>query len=848
MALYFNSAEMKNSHIPSSAVVAHVLVALKRNDESILKFNTIKSVFAGLEASNLVFKETSSVAETHRSLCSGIYDLVLIDEELIFDAPQLLLVVREIGLPLLFIKKNKDSLVKIDEIAGYQESYWTDRRTMIRGARRSIRNALQHALSYGVERDRLISRVLSLFIDAEQLDLTQVLPRALEEIGKFCAVDRVYVWNFHLDGSIMSKSYHWAKQGIKFHFDIGEEIPINVYSWVVSKIKKGELVNFSSYSELPQEASSDRNIFKLANTMSFLGVPLISKGVVSGFIGFSSVSKEREWGERTLDLATTFSRIIVSAMEIHRAQQALVSFEDYFANIADNLNEGLIIADSSGLVENINPSACEVLGITRQEAINLDIKSLLGELAWKSVIHSANSKRESSTLSIEEPIEFYNRKNESKWLKFNAASMAGDHSLGINFYNKFIILIEDVSAKRKIEDQLRHSQSMEALGRVVGGVAHDFNNLLTAVLGYTGLLLSKIPENSPYQFELTQVKKASEQAAGLVSQLLTFSRKQVLTPKVIDVNEVVSDSAKMLRRLIGEDINLELSLSADLPCSKLDRLQLQQVILNLAINSRDAMSDGGFLRISTRILESVEEFSLPTGDYIELSVEDSGTGIPEEVLPHIFEPFFTTKELGKGTGLGLSTVYGAVKQNGGDIIVKTALNVGTKFCIAFPITQQQATHKETALKPEKFRNGTETVLLVEDDQPVRTLIKQVLNSQGYKVLEAVNGKEAIRIIKSYPYKIQLLVTDMVMPEVSGNQVIEHFMQKRPESKVLVVSGYIREKSLSKILAEPSCIFLPKPFTAENLLSTIDCLLCNDCETLQLEENVEKIQSLGELKN
>ena len=817
---------MKNPHSPPAAVVANVLLALGGKNIACLnvsKVEVAKSIFNNVESSNPVFKETSSTSEIYRALRSGIYDLVVIDEEVVARAPQVLLMIREAGIPLLFIKDDKSSLLQIDDLPGYQESYWADRRSLIRGARRSVRNALQHAITYGVERDRLISRVLNLFLEGDQLDLSQVLPNALAEIGKFCGIDRVYVWNFHLDGSLMSKSYHWGKQGIKFHFDLGEEIPINVYSWVVSKIKNGEIVSFSSASELPSEAISDRNVFKLANTLSFLGVPLISKGVVKGFIGFSSVGREREWGERTIDLTSSLSRIFVSALEINRAQQALVRFEDYVSKIAENLNEGLLIADSSGVVEHLNPSASTMLGLDSKQAIGVDIKLLLGEPAWLAVLNSANAKKDSTLLS-DETLELCNQEGEVRWLKFNAASMAGDQGFGINLYNKFIILIVDVSAQRRVEDQLRHSQSMDALGRVVGGVAHDFNNLLTAVLGYSGLLLNKLPEDSPYRFELTQVKKASEQAAGLVNQLLTFSRKQVLSPKVIDVNEVISETTRMLRRLIGEDINLELNLAEDLPNSRLDRVQLQQIVMNLAINARDAMPEGGNLVIRTRIIENSEEFSLPQSPYIELSVVDTGTGIPDNVLPHIFEPFYTTKDLGKGTGLGLSTVYGAVKQSGGDIIVNTNIGEGTSFRIAFPISKGISEVRESTLIPEKFRNGSETVLLVEDDQPVRSLIKQVLNSQGYKVLEAVNGNEALRICRSYPNKIQLLIADMVMPEISGSQVVEEFIQTRPHSKILVISGYIREKSLTKILSQPSCLFLPKPFTSETLLGSIDCLM------------------------
>jgi len=677
-----------------------------------------------------------------------------------------------------------------------------------------VRNAFKHALSFQVSRDRLVSKILEMFINDSNLELEKLVPKALEEVGRFCSIDKLYIWNFHFDNCLMSKSYQWSKPGVKFRFEVGEQIPMNIYSWVLDKIKNKETVSFSNYSEIPEHAVSDKSSFKMSNTLSFLAVPLVSNNKVFGYIGFSSVNKERKWGQRTISLQKTLAKVFVSALEIYNSKQALIRFEDYFSNVTENLKEGLVIADSDGVIERMNLSAKKMLAIDNTDCESKGIKEIIGNDAWEEILSSLKSKEEKTT-HIQEAFEFCDAKNNCKWLKFNAASPSKE--LSFELKNKIVILITDITSQRKIQDQLRHSQSMEALGRVVGGVSHDFNNLLTAVLGYSGLLLDQMPEQSPYRAEIKQIKKAAEQGSSLVNQLLTFSRKKVLSVKIIQINKIVLDSIKMLERLIPKNIVFELNLEGELPRVKLDQVLLQQIIMNLAINARDAMPKGGKIKVSTKL----------DSDNVLLMIEDNGMGIPEDILPNIFEPFFTTKEEGKGTGLGLSTVYGAVKQSGGEIKVDSRIGKGSAFTISFPKAKRSlnpiVSSSASSLVLEKFRDASETVLLVEDDSSIRQLVKQVLLTKGYKVLEALNGSEALRICKSYPYKIDLLITDLVMPVVSGVELINEFINSRSACKILIISGHIKQSSLSKILSNSNCDYLGKPFSSKRLLTSLESL-------------------------
>ena len=368
------------------------------------------------------------------------------------------------------------------------------------------------------------------------------------------------------------------------------------------------------------------------------------------------------------------------------------------------------------------------------------------------------------------------------------------------------------------ENQLVQSQKLEAVGRLAGGISHDFNNLLTVILGYTDISKRNLKEGDPLLRNLEEISKASERAASLTRQLLAFSRKQVMQPKVFDMNTVVSDLRKMLRRMIGEDVELRVSLETELGNIKADPVQLEQVIMNLVVNARDAMPKGGKLSIETSNIYLDEAYarehvSVVPGEYVMLAISDTGCGMDEETRQRIFEPFFTTKEPGKGTGLGLSMVYGIVRQSGGNIWVYSEEGTGTTFKIYFPrVTAEAQEYKRTNGSVEAPQ-GCETILLVEDAALVRTLARQVLETAGYCVLEAASAEAALKVCESINgTRIDLVLTDVVMPGMSGNDMSKILLAKQPDMPVLYMSGYTDDAIVQHGVLEPGINFLQKPFT------------------------------------
>lgn len=373
------------------------------------------------------------------------------------------------------------------------------------------------------------------------------------------------------------------------------------------------------------------------------------------------------------------------------------------------------------------------------------------------------------------------------------------------------------ASRRDLEQQLRQSQKMEAIGRLAGGVAHDFNNLLTAINGYSSLALQRSNPDDRVKGYLEEIKKAGERAANLTRQLLAFGRKQMLKPVVLNLNDIVSDMNKMLRRLIGEDIRFTAKFDPDLKPIKADPGQIEQVLVNLVVNSRDAMPQGGILTIETTNFESHAEFAvkhlgLAPGQYVVLTVSDSGCGMDEKTKARIFEPFFTTKEKGRGTGLGLSTVYGIVKQSGGSVWVYSELGKGTVFKVYFPQLEEGPEFAKPALVETAVPRGSETILVVEDEDVVRGLARKILEQAGYYVLDARGGEEALRLCRELPGPIHLLLTDVVMPETSGKEIAECMQKLRPLTRVLYMSGYTDDAIVHHGVLDSNVEFIQKPFT------------------------------------
>jgi two-component system, cell cycle sensor histidine kinase and response regulator CckA len=392
-----------------------------------------------------------------------------------------------------------------------------------------------------------------------------------------------------------------------------------------------------------------------------------------------------------------------------------------------------------------------------------------------------------------------------------------------------LAILQDTTALKRLEAQFVQGQKMQAIGQLAGGIAHDFNNLLTAISGHCDLLLLRHRPDDPEHPDLIQIRQNANRAAALVSQLLAFSRKQTLKPERIELQDTLSDLTHLLNRLVGEKVGLDLIHARETAAIRADRRQLEQVIMNLVVNARDAMPAGGVVQIETRIVSLDQELHrdravVPRGRHVVISVRDSGTGIPPEWMDKIFEPFFTTKRLGEGTGLGLSTVYGIVKQSGGFIFVRSVLDEGTEFELWFPLCAEAVTERSVVPPRRAARRSDGVVLLVEDEAPVRTFAARALRLRGHSVLEAASAEEALALLQDAALHVDVFVTDVVMPGLDGPGWVRQALERRPSVRTVFISGYA-EDALTDVQARiPNSVFLPKPFSLAELTDTVQAQL------------------------
>jgi len=518
-----------------------------------------------------------------------------------------------------------------------------------------------------------------------------------------------------------------------------------------------------------------------------------------------------------LERAVRFALALrVGERQRRQAEAALRASEERFRALVENSSDALLLLDAEGRVSYVSPSSSRHLGWGSDEMLGGSIFDFLHPDDRDTMSVRLTDVLRSPAKPLHQDIRLQHADGSWREIESVAVNRLSDPSVAA-----IVVNARDITDRRKLEDQLRQAQKMEAVGQLAGGIAHDFNNLLTAILGYCNLMRDDMPAENPLRADLDEIHTAGERAASLTRQLLAFSRRQMLQPQIIDINVIVQQLEKLLRRLISEDVELITALAQNLMTVRVDPASIEQVLVNLAVNARDAMPSGGRLTIETANVDLDESFvqahvPMKAARYVMLAVGDTGQGMDADTRARVFEPFFTTKEQGKGSGLGLATVYGMVKQSGGYIWVYSEPTHGTVFKVYFPPAQTRTAvsdEQNAGRRSSDAMHGWETVLLVEDEDAVRALAREVLRRHGYIVLEARHGVDALRVAERHPDDIHLMVTDLVMPHLGGRDLVERLTEVRPKMKVLFMSGYTDHAVMHRDLT-PGTAFLQKPFTPE----------------------------------
>ncbi|HEY6763658.1 MAG TPA: PAS domain S-box protein [Candidatus Sulfotelmatobacter sp.] len=551
-------------------------------------------------------------------------------------------------------------------------------------------------------------------------------------------------------------------------------------------------------------------------SLDWMGVPLKVGERRVGVLIVQTYSPNIRYCERDKEVLTFVSQQLASAIEHKKNEEALRRSEARYRSLVQSSAYGIYRSSLEGKFLDVNPALITILGYeSAGEVLRLDPQR---DVFVNAVEHERlidEFRRSGRMDGIEVKWKRKNGNPITVRISGRAVSSADEPAAVLE------AIAEDITERRALEDQFRQAQKMEAVGRLAGGVAHDFNNLLMVINGYIEVILGELAVEDPLHSKVRAIQQASDRATTLSRQLLAFSRKQLLELKVVDINAIVEDMQRLLRPLIGENIELVTRLAPEAGRTRADAGQMEQVLMNLVVNSKDAMRAGGRISIQTAnitfddALRGDKTFIRP-GKYVALSVSDNGVGMNKETQARIFEPFFTTKEKGKGTGLGLSTVYGIVKQSGGYVIVQSEPGCGTTFNIYLPQVEEAAEARGATPASRTPAGGSETVLLVEDEESVRELVRETLLAKGYRVLEAENGQAGLEVAARHAGEIDLVITDVVMPQLGGRELAQQLLKLRPQLKVLYLSGYTEDAIVSEGTIESGKAFLQKPFTLQCL--------------------------------
>jgi PAS domain S-box-containing protein len=727
---------------------------------------------------------------------------------------------------IVYLEKGDNVLGKI-----FSDSY-ADLQRMIG---REVIGDLSIILAPLIEADRIEGMIM--FESAELIEsdistiniFVQQLTYALKRAQHFEQAQREIAVRMEVEKALrasedkFSKSFYLSPNAVSISFaETGELIDVNqgfldIFGYERSEVIGKTITEIALWKNKDDREKMVRMLQKDGSVRNFESQGITKSGKV--FLGNISAELIEIDGEEYV--LVVFDDIT----ERKKAENALRESEEKFRLYMENAHDGIMVFGSDYRFEYVNKEFCKICGYPYEEVIVKRITDFLDEGAKKKILNQYDNRRKEKS-SVSRFVFPIIRKNGEKRMVEISSAVIEDSKGDL----KTIAHLLDVTERFQLQEQLNQSQKMEAIGQLAGGVAHDFNNLLTVISGYSNLLLMESRLNKDTKEKIEQIQRAAGRAEVLTRQLLAFSRKQIIQPKVVCINMIIRDSLKMIDRIIGEDIRVDLKLSDDLPSILADPHQVEQILINLVVNARDAVyvHPDSFARklitIETKSVYLDDQFlkthtDVNAGSYIEFSVSDTGIGMDREMTKKIFEPFFTTKDKSKGTGLGLSTVYGIVKQNKGTVNVYSELGRGTTLKVYWPavenVSETQEEEKNTALQ-----KGSEVVLLVEDDEDVRNFSAEAIRSFGYRIYVANNAKEALDMIKNDGIVPDLLITDIIMPEMNGKELSEEIKKALPDIKILFTSGYPDNHILSKGFIEAGVHFLEKPFSLDALSAKI----------------------------